>query len=208
MVKRSRHMAPSAIALLGAILSTAALGIALPMSGQTSEIVDPIGDTLYQAPAFQDFVFGRMTKTAGGDFHLLMELAAPVPANPPMPPPANAEIWWLWAFDLDPTASPRGYPSAPGATADPEFFVCVCWDGVEFTGVAFDRRPLLTGGQTIVSNVPFSINGKRLEAFVPYAVIGDVPASFPWRLRTIDYAGPVGSAGWFAVDLAASVFNP
>ena len=199
--------------IMSKALATAALGIGLiavaqPVSAQISTIFDPIGDALYHAPAFQDFVFGRMTKSANGDFHLLMELAGPVPVIPPMPPPAQTEIWWLWAFDLDPTASPRGYPSAPGGTADPEFWVCVCWDGTGFVGLAYDRRPLLIGGETIVTPVTFSINGTIVEAFVPFAVIGDVPASFPWRLRTIDYAGPLGSAGWFAVDLAGSIFEP
>ena len=193
--------------IVAAILAVAT-GAAQPVSAQISVAFDPVGDALHHAPSFQDFVFGRMTKSAGGDFHLLMELASPVPANPSLPSPARTEIWWLWAFDLDPTASPQGYPSAPGATADPEFWACVCWDGTKFVGLAYDRRPLLTGGQTIVTPVPFSINGTTIEALVPSAVIGDVPASFPWRLRTIDYAGPLGSAGWFPVDLGGSIFGP
>ena len=84
----------------------------------------------------------------------------------------------------------------------------VSWDGTAFAGILIDRRPLLTGGEAIITPIPFRINGRIVEAFVPYAVIGDVPASFEWRLRTIDYAGPVGSAGWFAVDLADTIFNP
>src|SRR5204862_4372478 len=58
-----------AITLLAAILSTAG-----PVSAQISTVFDPVGDTKCNAPAFQDVVFGRMTKTASGDFELLMEL--------------------------------------------------------------------------------------------------------------------------------------
>jgi hypothetical protein len=210
MFIRSEHTSPKSIALLAAILSTAALGIALPMSDQTSTIFDPVGDTIphFHAPAFQDFVFGQMTKTASGDFELLMEMAGPVPLDPTIPPPASAEIWWLWGFNLDPAAAPRGYPSAPGTPAAPEFLVYVSWDGAEFAGTAIDRRPLLTGGKAIVTPVPFSIDGTIVEAYLPYALIGPVPPSFEWRLRTIDYSGPVGSAAWFPVDLAETVFNP
>src|SRR5262249_32054489 len=99
----SKHI--SATTLLAGLLAVAGVQ---PASAQVSTISDPVGDTSFNAPAFQDFVFGRMTKSASGNFHLLMELAGPVPVIPFIPPPANSEIWWLWAFDLDPTASPRG----------------------------------------------------------------------------------------------------
>ena len=195
-------------AALAVVLAVFAGAVAQPLTDQTSTIVDPAGDALYHAPAFQDFVFGQMTKTAEGDFELLMELAGPIPASPDLPPHGQTAIWWLWGFDLDPTAFPRGYPSAPHAAAAPEFFVLVSWDGEEFAGIAIDRRPLLTGGEAIVATVPFSIDGTIVEAFLPADLTDGFPASFSWRLRTIDYSGPVGSAGWRPVDLAETVFNP
>lgn len=224
MFTRSKHIAPRAIALLAAILSTAALGIALlasptiaqaersavaqPVSAQTSTVVDPVGDAMFNAPVFQDIVFGQMTKTAGGDFELLMEMAGPVPVNPPLPPPARWEIWWVWGFDLDPTTFPQGYPLSPGLALYPEFLVYVSWDGTEFAGTAVDRRPLLTGGEAIITPVPFSINGTRVEADLPYALIGDVPPSFGWGPSTVDWAGPFGSVGFIVPDNAKTVFNP
>ena len=182
---------------------------AQPVSAQTSTIFDPVGDTLYNAPAFQDFVFGQLTMTEGGDFEMRMELASPVPANPTLPPHGQSEIWWAWAFDLDPAASPRGYPSAPNAPAAPEYIVYVSWNGEEFAGTAIDRRPLLVvDGEAIVNPVEFWVNGAIVEAVLPLGLTDDFPASFEWRLRTIDYSGPVGSAGWRPVDLAQTVFNP
>jgi hypothetical protein len=195
--------------VLGAVVVfEVAPATAKAVSAQISTVIDPAGDALFHAPAFQDFVFGQMTKTAGGDFELLMEMAGPIPVDPPLPSPANSEIWWAWGFDLDPTAFPRGYPSAPGAPATPEFLVYVSWDGTEFAGSAVDRRPLLTGGQAIITPVQFNISGMIVHAVLPAAVIANVPPSFPWYLRTIDYSGPIGSAAFNAVDSAGSILNP
>ena len=208
MFTRSKHTAPGAI-LLAATLSTAALGIALPMSDQTSTVSDPVGDAKHNAPAFQDIVRGQMTKTASGDFELLLEMAGPVPVAPPLPRPGVREIWWVWGFDLDPTAFPQGYPNAPGIAFYPDFIVYVSWDGTEFAGTAVDRRPLLTGGEAIITPVQFSINGRIVEAVLPFEQIGDVPASFPWRPATVDWAGALGSSGFIIPDgTDFTIFNP
>ena len=205
MFTRSKHIAPGAISLLAAILSTAG-----PVSAQISMVFDPVGDTIAwhpPAPAFQDVVFGQMTKTAGGNFELLIEMAGPIPVAPTLPPQGQAEIWWAWAFDLDPTALPKGYPYGPGDKRRPEFVVYVSWDGTAFEGTAVDRRPLLTGGEAIITSVPFGINGRIVEAVLAYELIGDVPPSFHWAPFTVDRAGPVGG-GVTIVDFAETVFHP
>ena len=192
-------------------LAVLASAVAGPVSDQTSTVFDPVGDTWpgFHAPAFQDIVRARMTKTASGDFELLMEMAGPGPVNPTLPPPGHSHITWAWDFDLDPTAFPQGYPSSPGQAVSPEFIVHVIWDGTEFAGTAVDRRPLLTGGAAIITPVPFSINGTTVEMFLPSTLIGDVPASFHWFSITVDWAGPVGSASHYRVDgTAYSLFNP
>ena len=200
-------------------LATAALGIALslslaapttasPASSNTvAQVFDPVGDALFNAPAFQDVVFGQLTKTASGDFELLMEMAGPVPVAPTLPPPARTEIWWIWVLDLDLTTTVWGYP-APFPGSLPEFLVYVSWDGTEFAGTAIDRRPLLSGGEAIITPVPFRINGTIVEADLAYELIGAVPASFDWSPRTLDWSGPVGSAGYNVLDIALSVFSP
>lgn len=193
--------------LLRLALAVLASAVAQPVSAQISTVLDPVGDTRFNAPAFQDIVIGQMTKTTGGDFELLMGMAGPVPDDPPLPPPGVREIWWGWFFDLDPTAFPQGYPLPPGFGAGAsEFLVYVSWDGTEFAGTAIDRRPLLTGGEAIIAPVPFSINGTIVEAVLASTLIGDVPPSFGWQLHTRDWSGPVGSGGWNTVDFAKTVF--
>ena len=223
MFTRSMHIAPRAIALLAAILSTAG-----PVSAQVSTVFDPVGDPYFPfvppsantgypfAAPFQDFVRGRLTKTASGDFEFLMELAAPVPVAPPLSPPGRSEIWWFWVIDTDPTTVPVGYPWMENASvhnmsgAKPaDFIVYVSWDGAEFAANAIDRRPLLTGGEAIITPVPFSINGTIVEAVLASELIGDVPPSFLWGAGTAIRAGPVGSLGYHFVDeVAVTVFGP
>ena len=205
MFTRSKSISPRAIALVAAMVSPAALGIALPMSDQTSTVSDPVGDAKFNAPAFQDVVFVQVTETASGAFELLMEVAGPVPVNPPLVPPGHSEISWVWNFDLDPTTFPAGYPYLKAA-GPAEFDVHVSWNGVEFAGTAVDRRPLLTGGEAVITPVIFSIDDRIVQADLPYALIGAVPTSFGWFAGTGAWSGPVGlSEGHHLVDVA--VFN-
>ncbi|SRR6266511_382817 len=173
---------------------------------QTSVVLDPAGDATFSAPAFQDIVRGEISKQ-GGSFALLLEMAGSVPENPPLPPPATSEIWWAWAFNLDPAASPQGYPFAPGVALPADFVVYVSWDGTEFKARAIDRRPLLTGEEAIITPVPFSIDGAVLEAVLPSAMIGD-PLRFGWGTRTFDWSGPLGTEGAHVVDFGGPPFNP
>jgi hypothetical protein len=192
----------------GGSVTLMASAAAQPVSAQTSTISDPVGDALFNAPAFQDIVRVEMTKTAGGDLELLMEMAGSVPVNPPLPPPGNSEIWWMWVFDLDPTTFPVGYPlSAQKHYAPYEFVVYVSWDGAEFAGTAIDRRPLLTGEEAILTPVTFSVDGKILQADLPSALIGAVPTSFGWGSTILDWSGPVGvTESHHLVEFAT--FNP
>jgi|SRR5688572_17295026 len=169
-----------------------------------STVSDPVGDANFNAPAFQDVVFVQFTETASGDFRLLMEMAGPVPVNPPLPPPGSSEIHWVWNFDLDPTTFPAGYPYLK-AKGPAEFTVYVSWDGTEFAGTAVDRRPLLTGGEAIMTPVTFSLDGTTVQADLAYPLVGAVPPSFGWFAGTSAWSGPVGlSEGHHLVDVASS----
>jgi hypothetical protein len=181
---------------------------------------DPAGDTIFAHDApFQDVIRAQLTRMACGDFKLFMEVAVPVPVAPLLPPAGKSQIWWMWAFDLDPAPLPRGYPWHDGGSQNQlgrpaEFIVYVSWDGTKFEGTAIDRRPLLTGGELILTSVPFRIDGKILQADLASEVIGTVPASFPWGPFTMSWSGPVGTeaARWadyfdgYFEDWA--VFNP
>ena len=194
--------------VLSLALALLASALAQPVSAQTSTVSDPVGDANFNAPAFQDFVFGQITKTASGDFELLMEMAGSVPDDPSLPPPGASEIWWSWAFDFDPTAHPEGTPFPPPAGTPQELIAYVSWDGTEFAGFLIDRRPLLTGGEAIITPVPFSINGTIVDVVLASELIGDAPPSFLWGAGTRDWSGPIGSYGTNKVDGAETVFNP
>ena len=82
-----------------------------------------------------------------------------------------------------------------------EFLVYVSWDGAEFRAYAIDRRPLLTGGNAIVTPVPFSIDGAIVEAVLASALIGN-PSSFRWGVRAIDVPSHLGTGAIITVDSA------
>lgn len=205
--------AASLVIALGLLLATTmgaspvwSNSVAPPASVQVSTVSDPVGDAARNAAAFQDIVFGQMTKTASGDFELHMEMAGPLPAAP-QPLHGVNEMWWYWSFDLDPSTFPEGYPLPPGHSAYPEVIVYVSWDGVTFKGTTVDRRPLLSGGEAIITPVPFSIDGAVVEAVLASTLIGDVPPTFHWGLRMKELSGAVGSAGLTNVDTVDAIFG-
>src|SRR2546422_679070 len=51
-------------------------------------------------------------------------------------------------------------------------------------GILVDRRPLLTGGQAIVTPIQFSMEGTKLTWVVDAALLGD-PATFQWADATL-----------------------
>lgn len=198
-------------ALSVAVVSEPAPATADAASSSVSTVSDPVGDADFKAGAFQDLVLCQLTKTAGGDLGVRMELAGAIPAAPSLPPNGNKEIWWQWAFDFDPTTSPSGTPypeNANGLIA--EFIACVRWDGTEFSGILIDRRPLLAGDEATISPIPFSIQGTIVQAVLPAELIGEVPASFQWGFYTRNWSGPIGSNGNNPVDLSQTtkVSNP
>ena len=194
-----------------AVLATVAVFEVAPATADAAPsaattVSDPVGDANFNAPAFQDVVLVQITETPGGDFELLMEMAGPVPVDPPLPPPASSEIGWVWNLDLDPTTFPAGYPYLK-ARGPAEFAVHVSWNGAEFTGTAIDRRPLLSGGEAIITPVTFHIDGTIVRADLARTRIGDVPATFGWFAGTSAWSGPVGlSEGHHLVDVA--IFHP
>ena len=198
------------LGLTVAVLAMLVGPLAVPASAQTSVVMvyDPVGDANFHAPAFQDIVRGEIQKM-GESFVLRMEMAGPIPKNPPLPVPGNAEIWWVWGFNLDPNTVPHGYPFPPGLglPLPAEFMVYVAWDGAQFTGNAIDRRPLLTGQDAIVTSVPFSIDGAIVEATLTSPT--DFPTSFGWGTRTYDWSSPPGKTGGIhTIDIGGPFFTP
>jgi len=180
-----------------ALLRTVALAVVVALAGaaavwaasQTLTLSDPEGDTAdvsasTTTPAYMDMLGASISKK-GPVFEFSMTLAAPIPNQLPLPPQVK-EIRWLWMLDTDRTTFPAGYPlpPAPGQAAPPEFMVIVAWDGSRFRAYLNDRRPLLTGGQSILTPISFTHSGAQLKASMDAASLGD-PPRFGVRMLTL-----------------------
>lgn len=160
---------------LGAIIALSASGQALAVTTWT----DPVGDALFHAPAYADIVAGSVEED-GGTFEFTLTVADEIPATPRLTPPGVQALRWVATLDLDSTTFPAGWPLAPGGigqSASAEGFVTVAWDGTGFSATWFDRRPLLSGGDVVATNVPFEIDGDTVHMWLDSALIGD-PTSF------------------------------
>ena len=181
-------------------------------AGSTSTVVDPVGDTGEisgpgSTPAFLDMVRVTVTKRAGR-FEFSMAVAAPVPAQPVLPPQVK-EIWWMWALDTDPTTFPFGFPRAPGQSFPPEFAVGVSWNGTQYTAFVVDRRPTLSGGESLITALAFEVRDTKVTTFVDAATIED-PASFRFSALTRAWKGGSGTEGFTFTDYTGipGTFHP
>src|SRR5438876_2928514 len=136
------------------------------VAGKTSAVTDSVGDADKTAEAYLDIVRAEITKQ-GTNFVFVMTLAAPLPDNPTLPSWADVMVWQP-ILDTDPTASPVGYPFTKNTAFPSEFFVqhrvyrpgfIDPLDPTSAADVLIDRRPLLTGGQAIVTPIKVSIDG-------------------------------------------------
>ena len=187
----------------------ATLLVAQPVSAALTSVVnDPVGDAVLSpkitAPAYQDIVEAAIT-LKDGRFILVKDLAAPIPATPALPP-GIVLVGWSWNLNTNPATFPAGFPFSPGSPAPPEFIVFMLWDGTGFTGIVIDRRPLLTGGEAIITSVPFDIKRAEITVRVDAGLLGD-PSSFTWVSRTNDWATPFGTNSNFELDRAPN-FGP
>jgi len=185
-------------------LATAVMLARPAFAAGTSVVTDPTGDAFFPdhalpAPAYQDIV--QATVSLDGEFTFGMDLAAAVPDTPALP--GVMRMVWAWGVDTDRATAPAGFPFVPGpeGAAPAEFLVWVVWDGATFSGIVIDRRPLLTGGEPIITSVPSHINGAQITVSVDAALLGS-PSSFKWVSRTIDWRGPFGTLSNFDADRA------
>jgi hypothetical protein len=158
--------------------------------GKTSVVTDAAGDADKAAQAYQDIVRAEVTKQ-GTSFVFVLTLAAPMPDNPPLPSWADVLAWEFW-LDTDPSAFPVGYPFTKNTANPLEFEIqhrvyrsgfTDPLDPTRSSAVLVDRRPLLTGGQAILTPITFSIDGAKLTWVVDAALLGD-PATFQWASGT------------------------
>ncbi len=177
---------------LGALVALSASRLALAATAYT----DPVGDALFHAPAYADIVAGTVNEDAGV-FEFTITVADEIPVTPKLTPPGVQALRWVVSLDLDPAAFPVGWPFAPGAPQSAQkgaadAFLAVAWDGTGFSGTLFDRRPLLSGGEVVMTSVPFEIDGDEVHIWLDGASIGD-PASFRFGFVTASLTTELGT---------------
>ena len=196
-----RYLVVSTLLMAATLMAAPLVSAAL-----TSVVTDPVGDAMptpgIAAPSYLDIVKASIT-SSHGQFVFVTDLAAPIPNSPPLLPPGIALIDWAWQLNTDPTKTVCGFPGGPGASLciPVEFIVIIFWDGTSFTGMLIDRRPLLTGGNAILTAVPFNINGSEVIASSNGAMI-DNPLSFGWRALTDTWSARFGTDSFHAPDFA------
>jgi hypothetical protein len=173
-------------ALAGPVGTTTGPLSADAAAGKTSVVLDPVGDATSKAQDYQDIVKVEITKV-GRHFVFVMELAAAMPDNPPVPPGSDLLLWEI-ALDTDPAAFPLGYPFPKDPQTPFEFVVehrvyrpgfTDPLDPTQSAGFLLDRRPLLTGGQATITPVQFNIEGTTITWVIDAALLGD-PSTFKW----------------------------
>jgi len=156
-----------------------------------------------------DIVAAEATKS-GQEFRFRMSVAAPIPATPPPTPPGTNQIRWVWVLDTDPTTFPAGdpFPEAPGRAAPAEFIIHVAWDGSSFSAFLTDRRPLLSGGEAVITPLAFTVSGTVVTVDVRASLL-DEPSSFSWGAVTFYWSSPPGATGGgHFVDTLEPFYNP
>jgi len=177
---------------LGAMVALSSSGQALGATTYT----DPVGDAQFHAPAYADIVAGTVGEV-GGSFEFTITVADAIPQTPKLTAPGVQALRWVVSLDLDPTTSPVGWPFAPGAPQSAQkgaadAFLAVAWDGTEFSGTLFDRRPLLSGGEVVMTAVPYEIDGDIVHIWLDGALVGD-PTSFRFGFVTAALTTELGT---------------
>jgi hypothetical protein len=197
--------------LATSLITLGALMVAAPASAEslTVTLTDPAGDASYKAPGFMDIVGAAATKSEQ-TFRFQMRVAAPIPAAPPPTPPGTNQIQWDWPLNTDPTTFPAGnpFPAGPGLAAPAEFIIHVVWDGSSFSASLTDRRPLLSGGEAVITPLAFTISGTDVTVAVGASLL-DQPSSFAWGAVTFYWSSrPGATKGGHFVDTLEPFFNP
>jgi hypothetical protein len=201
-VPMSSRSVPLCLAWMAAVVLAASSVLA---GALTSTATDPEGDlTLFPScdplgcQAYQDIIRVETTKR-GGVFVLSMQVAAPIPESPSLQEGVK-QITWDWALDTDPDTFPAGFPLPPSNSLDHEFIVWVVWDGHRFAAQLVDRRPLLTGGDVILTSVPFKIKNTEITVILDETLIDDPPA-FDWRSGTTIYCAVTEQGNWSLIGV-------
>jgi len=155
-------------------------------AGKTSVVLDGTGDWVdITGQDYQDEVRAEITKK-GNTFVFVMTLAGAVGDDPTFPSWADA-LLWDFALDTRPTEFPVGYPFTKNTAAPWDFVYASGFtdplNPSSSPGILIDRRPLLTGGQAIVTPSHFTIDGAKMTWVVDAGLLGD-PSTIQWAAGT------------------------
>jgi hypothetical protein len=190
-----------------------ALAVVTPAAAaSTTTVSDPLNDTAMIAgpgstPAYLDIVSAAVSKEVNS-FAFSIGVAVTPPEQPILPPQVK-EAWWFWPIDTDPTTSPTGFPRGPGLAFPPEFLLAVTWNGTRYSAFLIDRGPTLTGGDHVITPVPFTVENATVTAVVDAALLDD-PTAFRFSAYTRVWLGGPGTEGFLFTDVAGlpGVFHP
>ena len=191
------------------LFTTLALSLASVATASTSQIPDPANDFEPGSPcsgqsclSSQDILLASLDDQ-GTQLVFSMTLAEPV--GPILAPNnSNKRFVWAWRLDTDPATFPAGHPLPNGQASPFEMFAAIEWDGAQFFAELVDRRPLLTGGEAVITPLTPVFSGNEVSVTVSTSSLG-LPSQFRWRAATNNFHNRSESMGQFPVD--TSVFT-
>jgi hypothetical protein len=176
-------------------------------SGTSSSVIDPVGDATFRqntgpgsakkVPDWLDITGAEISKQ-GQTFVLTMALAGALTTLPEASGGFGV-YQWGWGLETDLGTAPAG---TPFPSSDPnlfEFFILLDWDGSAFQAIVMDRRPLLSGGEAILTPVEFSVTGTTIRLSVPQRLLGN-PTAFDWAAFTDIRHAHYGNEGFDILD--------
>ena len=170
-------------------------------AAQSSVITDPAGDMLKNnAEPWQDIVWAQVTRE-GNTFTFSMRMVGELPTDPPEAPGSLGWYFWDWGINTDPALAPAGWPWPKSHATPHEFIVGFGSDGEEYFALVADRRPLVLGGEPIITRVPFRVDGALMQVFVDADLL-DNPTEFGWRVGSHSMNAHLETEGHHHFDTA------
>lgn len=174
--------------------------------GSTCQTVQaPLLD--FRAEPWQDIVSASVCAGPDGTYTFAMEMAAPIPASPTLPPFARQSVGWIFGLGSTAFNFYYGYPLPPGLKMPADFLLFLTFDGTRFQGTRIDRRALNDTGEATITPLAFKIDGSRISTTVTAAEIA-VDGPFHWHCGTVDRMGPTGSQAVVFMDVTEQSIFP
>jgi hypothetical protein len=171
--------------LIGAILlgSLLLLPVLAPSaragSVSTVTISDSSVDVKKGTPSWLDIVSASVSAGKTGNFSFNITVMSAIPTASALSANNTGIVEWFYCLQVNSSFSSSGWPGPNGmGSTDPcQYFLVVTWTGTNFVSLAVNRTPELTGGNPVVTIIPFSIQSATVLWSVNRNLIGS-PTSF------------------------------